>query len=277
MKYGPLISFVAFIWAGSFVAVKISVNQIDPITLAFLRFAIASPLMLVFLILSNQSKRIKRKDVPSIITLALTGVTLLYILQFYGIKFTTASNAGVLVNANVVFIAILSAIFLKEKMNLMKLGGIIFGFGGAAIIVSNNFSFNFNLGNILVLLSALSWAIYSIVGKKLLEEYDEMVITTYAFILGTLFFLPFIHFPKSISPISWMSILYLAILCSVFGYAAWYKALKEMEASKVAIYLTLIPLFSIILASIILHEKITPTIIFGAILIMIGIYLTEKG
>ena len=278
MKYGLLISFVAFIWAGSFIAVKIAVKEVDPVTLAFLRFAIASPLMAAAVFLFNKDAKIKKLNhIPYIVIIALTGVTLLYILQFYGIKYTKASNAGVLINMNVLFIAILSVIFLKEKMNSMKFAGIIMGFAGAAIIVSPTFSINLNMGNILILLSAFSWAVYSIVGKKLLEEYDAITITTYAFIIGTLAFIPFLHFPARISLKSWTCILYLAILCSVFGYVAWYKALEKMEASKVAIYLNLIPLFSIILAFFILKEVITLSIIAGAILIMIGIYLTEKA
>ncbi len=277
MKYGFLISSVAFIWAGSFIAIKVAVEEVNPIMLAFLRFAIASPIMLAILFLLKKDAGIKRKDMPKILIASLTGVTLLYALQFYGVKYSSAAHGGVLVNANVLFIVILSVAFLNERLNFEKIAGISIGFTGVFLIVSPSFSFSFNVGDILILLSALSWAVYSIVGKKLLREYDAITITTYAFIMGTMFFIPFLHFSIKISLKSWACILYLSILCSVFGYIVWYKALEKMDASKVAIYLNLIPLFSIILAFFILNEKITSSIIIGAILIMIGIYLTEKA
>ena len=214
---------------------------------------------------------------PKVITASLTGVTLLYTFQFYGVKYSSAAHGGVLVNTNVLFIVILSVIFLKEKLNFEKVVGIFSGFTGVFLIISPNLSFYFNAGDTLILLSAFSWAIYSIIGKKLMEEYDAITITTYTFIIGTLAFIPFLNFPEKISLKSWICILYLSILCSVFGYVAWYMALEKMEASKVAVYLNLIPLFSILLAFFILKEAIAPSIIAGAILIMVGIYLTEKA
>ena len=110
-KHALIISTVALIWAGSFIAVKIGVGEISPVMLAFLRFAIASPIMFLIMI-SRGGKKLEGKDAPHILLLSLTGVTLLYLLQFMGIKYSTASDSAILINTNVIFIAILSAIFL---------------------------------------------------------------------------------------------------------------------------------------------------------------------
>ena len=137
------------------------------------------------------------------------------------------------------------------------------------------------IGSILILLSALCWAIYSIVGKRLLKKYDAFAITTYSFGLGTIFYIPFVvpDIAPTIQKISlngWMAILYLAIVCSVFGYIGWYYALKKTEASKAAVFLNLIPLFAIII-SFSLGEKIAGFFLLGAILIIYGVYLTQKS
>jgi len=278
-RYAVIISMVALIWGGSFVAVKIGVEDIAPIMLAFLRFAIASPLMVLILAMRKKIAKISIAEIPLLLIIALTGVTLLYILQFTGIKYTSATNAALLINTNVLFIAIFSWTFLKEKMSHKKLLGIILAFVGAAIIILNgSLSISPSIkGDSLIILSAICWAIYSIVGKKMLKKYDAFTLTTYAFIIGTLLFIPFVY--KDISSIKitikeWIIILYLALLCSVFAYIAWYDALAKIDATKVAIFLNLIPLFAMLLAHLILNERITFFILIGAAFIIYGIYLT---
>ncbi len=280
IKYGFIISIVALIWAGSFIAVKIGVEEISPVLLAFLRFAIASPCLFLVLLIKKKPLRFPIRDLPILIILALTGVTLLYIFQFTGIKWTTATNSAILINMNVIFIAILSSVTLKEIFSNKKIIGIILGFLGVVFVVING-SMSLTLstkGDALIILSAICWAIYSVIGKKILDRYDPITVTTYIFILGTIFFIPFIKdFNLEISFRGWMIILYLALFCSVFAYVAWYNALAKMDATKVAIFLNLIPLFAMLLSYLILEEEITIFLMMGAALIIYGIYLTEKG
>ena len=199
-KYALLTSIVALIWGTSFIAVKIGLESTSPIMLAFLRFLISSPLMAIILIMRKKIVKISKKDIPYLIILSLTGVTLLYIIQFTGIDYTTAINSALLINTNVIFIAIFSVIFLKERMTAKKIAGILAGFTGAAIVITDG-SFPVSIhakGDFLILISAISWAIYTIVGKKLLGRYDSFTITTYTFLLGTFLFLPFIYRESSI-------------------------------------------------------------------------------
>ena len=109
-----LLVFISFIWAGSFIAVNITVNNdgISGIDLGFLRFLIATPFMVIILFLMKKNIPIPLKELPSLAVLGFTGVTLIYIFQFTGIEFTNASTSAVLINTNVIFIVILSIIFL---------------------------------------------------------------------------------------------------------------------------------------------------------------------
>jgi drug/metabolite transporter (DMT)-like permease len=114
-----------------------------------------------------------------------------------------------------------------------------------------------------------------------MKKYDSLLVITYVFIIGTLFFIPFIgvNIISEISIINfngWLYIIYLSVICSVFGYIGWYYALEKTDASKSAVYLNFIPLFAIIL-SFFYGEKITFFFIIGAILIMYGVYLTQKS
>jgi len=287
-----LVSFilvlVSFVWAGSFIVVKVATEEISPIDLGFLRFLVATPIMFLILLIRRKDILIPKKELPSLAILGLTGVTLLYLFQFVGIKYTNASTSAVLINTNVIFIAILSALFLKETFVRKKISGISLSFLGVIVIIFSNTSLEifssgdmFFIGCVLILLSAFCWAIYSIVGKRLLKTYDMFTVTTYAFALGTLFYIPFVISDiittlQTVTIGAWMAVLYLALACSVFGYIGWYYALKKTEASKAAVFLNLIPLFTITM-SLFLGEVITVFFLFGATLIIFGVYITQKS
>ena len=244
--------------------------------------------MFLILLIRGKNISIPRKELFSLSILGLTGVTLLYLFQFIGIDFTNASTAAVLINTNVIFIAILSALFLKETFGRKKISGVSLSFLGVLIIIFFNatdetflLENTFFIGCVLILLSAFCWAIYSIVGKRLLKTYDMFTVTAYAFALGTFFYLPFVISDiiptiQTTSINGWLAVLYLALVCTVFGYIGWYYALKKTEASKAAVFLNMIPLFTITM-SFFIGEVITIFFIFGATLIIIGVYITQKS
>jgi len=281
-----LLVLISLAWAGSFIAVRLTYQEISPINLGFLRFFIATPIMGLILFLRKKKVRIPSKELLPLSILGLTGVTILYILQFIGISYTTASTSAVLINTNVIFIAILSTIFLKEKFSLKKSAGVAISFFGVIVVIfaqmSNEnitFSNTFLIGCIFVILSAACWAVYSIVGKRLLIKYDSFTVTTYAFALGTVFFLPIV-FPEIIDVIQnisfngWMAVLYLGLICSVFAYLAWFYVLSKNEVGSSAVFLNLIPLFAITL-SFFVGEVLTALFLVGATLIILGIHWVQ--
>ena len=111
-----LLIIIALVWAGSFIVVDATVKQIQPITIAFLRFLIATPFMVISLFLLKKNQLIKLSELHYFIILGLTGVTFLYIFQYFGIERTTPSTSAVLINTNVIFIIIFSFFFSKKKL-----------------------------------------------------------------------------------------------------------------------------------------------------------------
>jgi len=281
-----LLILVSFVWAGSFIVVDITTKEMDPIDLGFLRFLVATPLMILIAVVRKKPLLLPKKELPWLVVLGLTGVTLLYLFQFFGIHFTNAPTASVLINTNVIFIAILSGLFLHETLTRRRVAGIVFSFIGVFVIMFSDilkqeltFDNLFFIGGILMLLSAFCWALYSFVGKRLLKTYDEFVITTYAFGFGTLFYIPFVllHLGPVLQQTSlngWLAVLYLALTCSLFGYLGWYYALKHIDASKAAVFLNLIPLFTILM-SFFLGTSLTWFFLLGAALILYGVYLAQ--
>jgi drug/metabolite transporter (DMT)-like permease len=282
-----LLILVSFVWAGSFIVVDITTKEMDPIDLGFLRFLIATPLMILIAVLRKKPLLLPKKELPWLVVLGLTGVTLLYLFQFLGIHFTNAPTASVLINTNVIFIAILSGFFLQETLTRKRVAGIVLSFIGVFVIMFSDISKQvltfdnlFLIGGILMLLSAFCWALYSFVGKRLLKTYDEFVITTYAFGFGTLLYIPFVilHLGPVLQRTSlngWLAVLYLALTCSLFGYLGWYYALKNIDASKAAVFLNFIPLFTILM-SFFLGTSLTWFFLLGATLIIYGVYITQQ-
>jgi len=282
-----LLILVSFVWAGSFIVVDITTKEMDPIDLGFLRFLIATPLMILIVVLRKKPLLLPKKELPWLVVLGLTGVTLLYLFQFLGIHFTNAPTASVLINTNVIFIAILSGFFLQETLTRKRVAGIVLSFIGVFVIMFSDISKQaltfdnlFLIGGILMLLSAFCWALYSFVGKRLLKTYDEFVITTYAFGFGTLLYIPFVilHLGPVLQQTSlngWLAVLYLALTCSLFGYLGWYYALKHIDASKAAVFLNFIPLFTILM-SFFLGTSLTWFFLLGAALIIYGVYITQQ-
>jgi drug/metabolite transporter (DMT)-like permease len=176
---------------------------------------------------------------------------------------------------------------LHETLTRKRVAGIVLSFIGVFVIMFSDISKQeltfdnlFFIGGILMLLSALCWALYSFVGKRLLKTYDEFVITTYAFGFGTLFYIPFVvlHLGPVLQQTSlngWLAVLYLALTCSIFGYLGWYYALKHIDASKAAVFLNFIPLFTILM-SFFLGTSLTWFFLLGAALIIYGVYLTQR-
>jgi len=282
-----ILILVSFVWAGSFIVVQVTTEEIDPIDLGFLRFLVATPLMILLVILRKKPLTVPKKELPWLIILGLTGVTLLYLFQFLGIHLTNAPTASVLINTNVIFISILSTLFLHETISRKRVAGIALSFIGVFVIMFSDISKQalafenfFFIGSILMLLSAFCWALYSFVGKRLLKTYDEFVITAYTFGLGTLFYLPFVvlHLGPVLQRTSlngWLAVLYLALICTIFGYLGWFYALKHIDSSKAAVFLNLIPLFTILI-SFFLGTSLTWFFLLGATLILYGVYITQR-
>lgn len=285
--YGLLL-FASLAWAGSFIAVRLIYQEIPPIVLGFLRFLVATPVMLLILLFTRRKLSLPRWEIPKLVLLGLTGVTFLYIFQFIGVSYTTASTGGVLINTNVLFIAMFSAFFLNEQFSAKKIVGILLSFIGVFLVVMGQMTNEalvvndtFLLGCLLIILSAICWAIYSVVGKNLLKTYDSITVTTNAFLFGTFLYLPFvlpeaIPVVKSLSFNGVIAVFYLGLFCSVFAYLAWYHALTHLEAGQSAVFLNFIPLFTILL-SFFIDEFPTPLFFVGAVFIMYGVYLTQRS
>ncbi len=285
------LSVTVFIWASTFTIIKIGLEKITPVTLSFVRSILATFFLLGWLLLRKGRQEIARAlkfHLGYIIGLGVVGVALFNIFQNMGIGLTSSGIASLLVASNPVFILILSAMILGEKITRNKAAGIVLGSVGIIVVtfLGKNMAILIRSGsfwgNILALLSAVCWAVYSVMNKRALKSYTPLTLTVLAYVFGSfiLFFLCFtfgnlsLVFRWSLS--SWLILLYLGILASGVTFYLWNYALSTMEASRVSIFIFLVPVVAIFLGKLILSEPITGFTFLGTALVLSGIYLMER-
>ena len=261
MKLKTFLELLALvlIWSGSWIAIKWGLTEIPTYSLAFFRFLIACPVIvaITYRLEGIKSLKINKNEIITFSILGLLGVTLVQAIQVYALKFTTAINSSILINFNVPFIAIFAMIFLGEALTKKTAFGIFVSFIGAVIIVINGSLSGFqkiNIGDILIVLTGIFWAAYSVAGKKTMEQRTPLSMTSLSFLFGTIFLFPMALFESRFSFISGVtmlgvgSVLYLSLLCSVYAYICWNRSMKCEKASNVAMFLYFVPVVTAIMA-----------------------------
>lgn len=281
-----------FLWGINFSITKIGLFEVEPITLAFFRFFVATVFLVIAVFVVQRGKELKKafiQDTPFFVLLGFLGVALLFILEYFALKYTSTSQASIIMSCDGILIAVLAYFFLSEKLGLYKGLGIALGFLGIFFVMFDQvdflslFSSQSFLGNVLAFCSALMWGIYTIMSKKRVQKYDPLVVVTIASIFGAFFlFLAMILFEglPSITEFSmkaWLVIAWLGVVVSGVCYYLWNYALKYLDASKAGIYMFLMPVVATALGMIIFDEKLTVQMGIGAVLVFGGIYLTERG
>lgn len=285
------LSVTVFIWASTFTLIKIGLERITPLNLSFVRSILATFFLLGWLLLKGNRQEIARAlkfHLGYIIGLGVVGVALFNIFQNIGIGLTSSGIASLLVASNPVFILILGASFLGEKITKSKVAGIVLGFVGIIIVtfLGKNMALLLRSGsfwgNILALLSAVCWAVYSVMNKSALKRYSPLILTALAYVFGSLILFFFCFTFEDVSLIfqwslsSWLILLYLGILASGVTFYLWNYALSIMEASRVSVFIFLIPVLAILLGKVILNETITSFTFLGTALVLSGIYLMGR-
>lgn len=220
--------------------------------------------------------------------LALTGIFAYNVFFFSGLKTITATRASLIVASNPAFIVLFSSIFLKERLTPFKILGVIVSITGASIVISKGNPMSMlrgelGQGELFIFGCVLSWVSYSLIGKVAMKTLSPLVTVTYACCFGTILLL----IPALLEGVTanssgyslraWCGVLYLGFFGSALGFCWYYEGVKIIGPSRSGVFINIVPVSSIILARLILAEKLDPSLGAGAALIFFGVYLTNKG
>lgn len=270
------------IWGSTFIITKVVLREMGPLLLTELRFIIA--FLALAPLAARQGFRLKDIFRPTFLLFGLTGTTLYYAFQNLGLNYTSVSSTVLILSIVPAITAVLAVFFLKESLGRMQILGIglvtvgmvFVGIGSAADTAGSNPL----LGNALVMVSAVSWAIYTIQGRKLVDEYPALVMTAASTGSGLLFLIPFAGWEllangwQPVGLPSWLGILYLGLAASGLTMFLWNYALHYLPASVASPFVNLVPIIGII-SAFWLGETPGWVQLTGGVLAIVGVLLSS--
>ena len=280
------VAAVAF-WGASFIATKIALRELHPFSVIWLRFGMGVLVLAVAVGLRKEFRWPGKRDILLLGFLGFLGITLHQWIQVTGLLTAKASTTAWIITTSPVFIAILGRIFLKESLTRGRVLGIALAASGVLLITTGgdpSLLLRFSLGepgNGLVLLSAVTWALFSVVSRHALRRLAPSLALLFVLGFGWLLVNPLLLtvgdirlFPATLE--GWIAVVFLGIFCSGLGYIFWYDALHVMPASQVGSLLYLEPLITLGAASFLLDERVTVISLAAGAIIVLGVWLVTR-
>jgi len=272
-----------FIWASSFIALKASMADLGEYTVIFIRMFTAS-LCFIFFIKKFLKYDFTKKDIQLILLLGFFEPCLYFVFEAKALLYTSASQAGMITSLMPLLTAMAAGYFLKEIISRQLIfGSVVAMIGVVWLSVQATTSVsapNPILGNFLELCAMICAAGYTLVARYLSDKFSALFITAVQAFIGVIFFFPFFIYELntktmnfSVEAVSWA--IYLGVVVTLFGYGLFNFALTKIEASKAAMFVNLIPIFTLLLAFIILGEKLTKTELIASATILFGVIISQ--
>jgi drug/metabolite transporter (DMT)-like permease len=263
---------LSVIWGLAFVAIKQAVTELTPVNLALLRWLVASvPFLILLPIIGRPKAKFERQDIPRLLIVALANVAGYHLSLYYAETTLSAGLSALLTSFGPIFIAILSYLLLNEKAGKKVLIGLLLAIAGTTVLSTGSISVNdlsSFAGIVENLITALCYALFTVLGKPLVHKYGSASTTIMAGLIGTAMMLPllsqsFFAQASALSSLGWVSVLYLSLLSTVFGYLMFYALVSRGAVTRLSIQLYLIPVVSVIGGALLLNEPITVSVAVG--------------
>lgn len=276
-------------WGGSFIATKVALREVSPVTVVWLRFAMGVVILGVATLLRRQFAIPKGKDFAYLALLGFIGITFHQWLQSTGLETAQATTTAWIVATTPIFIALLGWIVLKENLSLWQVAGILLaGLGVLLVVTQGNLaslaSGRFGTtGDILVLISAPNWAVFSTLSRAGLRRFPATQMMLYVMGTGWLFTSALLLAGPGLGEIGdltqagWLGISFLGIFCSGLAYIFWYDALQILPVAQVGAFVYIEPFVTVLLAALLLGEPLLFASMLGGATILLGVWLVNRN
>lgn len=278
------ITLAMIFWAMSFIWTKIALQSFCPITLITLRLIIASILLLLIILLTGNTQRILKKDIKWFVLLAFFEPYLYYLGETFGLTKVSPTIASVIISTIPLFSPIFAFLFLKEKVGLWNILGIIVSLVGVCFVIYEPRTgfYSEPFGIILLFFAVFSGVFYSIILKKISIRYSTLNVIFYQSVLGLLFFLPtflIVDLPSiktiQITHESILALILLAIFASVVAYVLFASVLRRIGVVRSNVFSNLIPAFTAIFTWLILREPLSILKLLGIVIVISGLFVSQ--
>lgn len=277
------LALAASIWGGMYVVSKIVLAVMPALTLVWIRYVVALACLGGIGLVTRQSWRIPWRHVPLVVAIGFIGYGVSIWAQFRGTQLTTAQMGSIVTAATPAFMVIFGRVILGEPITWRR--GLSVGLAtlGVLMVVGvDGFSSGHPGGGLILLIAAVSWALMSVLVKRLPGEYSPLVVTTYAIGAATLVLTPVVlsqggfHAGVIARPAIWGGILYLGIVSTAGAFVLWTRGLQLLDAGRGGLYFFFQPLVGTALGWFVLAEPLTWAFWGGAALIVAGVLLVAR-
>ncbi len=276
---------VSLIWGLNIVAVKYLLASLSPVNVILVRFITGSALLFLLLLFLEDVK-VPLRDVWRLTVLGAMGITLYQFLFTYALKYTSAVNVGILINMSPIYGGFLSALLGYEKFVKKRIIAIITGFFGVFILMTKGdlklFLAADARGMVLALFASLSWALYTILSKPLLDRHSPLKVTSYGMVAGSILlglFVPYFFDAGELARLSmtgWMIVVFSIIFSIVVAFFLWYRAVAKIGLARTMIYQYCVPAFAAAGAYFVSGETLHIYQLVGGIIIFVSVYLARR-
>lgn len=273
---------MVLLWSGNYIVAKIALREFPPLLLMGVRAIIAGLLILPFYLFRDRQP-LTRGDIPRLLGLGVFGVALNQLFFVIGISRTTVAHSALMIGLTPVLVLLIAASLRMEQITVAKVAGMAIAIGGVAILQSARSGAPTIAGDCFIFLASLTFALFTVMGKRSSSQYDAITVNTFAYAGSALALLPVTIWQARATPLSgisltaWACVFYMAAFASVLCYLIYYFALKRISASRVSAFSYLQPLLASLMAVLWLGESITLSIVAGGSIIFAGVLLTERG
>lgn len=273
------LALASSIWGGMYVVVKIVVSVIPPLELVWMRYLVAIVALLVIGLITRQKWRIDKRHFLIIIVIGIIGNAISIVTQETGTMLSSAQMGAIITSSTPAFMVIFARLLLKERLTLKKGLSVCLATIGVFLIVGvGHVNLSSKLGGISLLIAALTWALMSVLVKRVPSNYSQIVVTTYSILVALIVLTPFvlpqlqaINISQLTHPTIWGGVLYLGIISTACGFLLWNRGLQMLNASSGGLFFFFQPVVGTLLGWLILGENIGVTFWIGSILILTGV------
>ncbi len=280
------ILLTVIIWGVNMVVVKATLRQIPPLAFTALRFIIASVIETILLHALGENLKMPWRDMRRMLALALFGVVAYQGLFILGIARTTAGNASVLLATIPVFVALYNGVIRRQRLGANVWLGIGMTFAGILALTLGRgqalqAEWDTVLGDLLIIIGAVGWTIYTIGAQSLMRTYSPLKLTTLSMLLAAplLMLLALPEFLKtdwaSVSPTAWGGLAYSGVFGIALAYLLWNTSVKHLGDTRTSVYSNLTPIISLVTAWFVLSERLNLLQLAGALMVIIGVSLAR--
>jgi drug/metabolite transporter (DMT)-like permease len=287
IAYVEVLLAVVF-WGASFIATKVVLREVSPITVVWIRFAIGLVVLGTAVIARRQFTRVTRGDLGYFAGLGFLGITFHQWLQSRGLVTAQATTTAWIITAIPVFMALLGWAVLKERLRRTQVAGIALAALGVLVVVARGDLASLGRGDfgtpgdILILISALNWAVCSALSKRGLRRHPATLMTFWMMAFGCLFNSVLLAAGPGVSEFGrltasgWLALGFLGVACSGLAYIFWNDALQVIPAGELGVFLYVEPLVAVAVAAVVLGEAMTLLALAGGVVILLGVWLVNR-